>query len=90
MHPETDATDMTVNFSADTGSNYNVTKTPHVMGMLGEPMDGDNPKQMGQQSWTTSFIDQVQASSDLLKMWNAKNVIMVRGCLLYTSPSPRD
>ena len=27
MHPETDATDMTVNFSADTGSNYNVTKT---------------------------------------------------------------
>ena len=57
----------------------NVTKTPHVMGMLGDPMEGDNPKQMGQQSWTTSFIDQVQASSDLLKMWNAKNVIMVRG-----------
>ena len=27
MHPETDATDMTVNFSVDTGSNYNVTKT---------------------------------------------------------------
>jgi len=26
MHPETDATDMTVNFSVDTGSNYNVSK----------------------------------------------------------------
>ena len=57
----------------------NVSKRPNVMAMLGEPMDGDNVKQTGQQSWTTNFIDQVQASSELLKMWKAENIIMVRG-----------
>jgi len=55
------------------------SQKPHVLGMVGEPMDGDNFKQTGQQSWSTSYIDQVNASSNLLKMWKAPNIIMVRG-----------
>ena len=55
------------------------SQKPHVLGMVGEPMDGDNFKQTGQQSWSTSYIDQVNASSELLKMWKVLNIIMVRG-----------
>lgn len=57
----------------------NVTKSPDVLAMIGEPMDGDNFKQVGQQSWSTNFNDQVRASITLLKEWKAKNVVMVRG-----------
>ena len=56
-----------------------ISQKPNVLGMVGEPMDGDNFKQVGQQSWSTSYIDQVNASSELLKMWKAPNIIMVRG-----------
>ncbi|KKL07096.1 hypothetical protein LCGC14_2589460 [marine sediment metagenome] len=56
-----------------------IGKKPHVMAMLGEPMDGDNFKQIGQQSWTTNFNDQIADSIKLLKMWNAKTIVMVRG-----------
>ncbi len=52
---------------------------PDVLGVIGEPMDGANKKQIGQQSWTTNLNDQVQASSILLKLLKAENIIMVRG-----------
>ncbi|MCH6573661.1 MAG: hypothetical protein IH795_00430 [Bacteroidetes bacterium] len=52
---------------------------PDVLGIIGEPMDGANKKQIGQQSWTTNLNDQVQASSKLLKLLKAENIIMVRG-----------
>ena len=56
-----------------------VTKTPDVLGVVGEPMDGDNVKQVGQQSWSTNFNDQVRGAISLLKEWKAKNIVMVRG-----------
>ena len=56
-----------------------VGRKPDVMAILGEPMDGDNFKQLGQQSWTTNFNDQVNASTQLLKMWDAQAMVMVRG-----------
>jgi len=38
---------------------------PHVLGVLGEPMDGANKLQIGQQSWTTNINDQIKASLNL-------------------------
>lgn len=52
---------------------------PHVLGVLGEPMDGANKLQIGQQSWSTNINDQIKASVKLLKMINSKHIIMVRG-----------
>ncbi len=56
-----------------------LSKKPDILGVLGEPMDGANKLQIGQQSWTTNINDQIKASVKLLKMFNAPNIIMVRG-----------
>lgn len=56
-----------------------LSKNPHVVGVLGEPMDGANRKQIGQQSWTTNINDQILASVQLLKMLKGTHIIMVRG-----------
>ncbi len=56
-----------------------LSKKPDVLGVLGEPMDGANKLQIGQQSWTTNINDQIKSSVKLLKMFNAPNIIMVRG-----------
>lgn len=52
---------------------------PHVLGVLGEPMDGANKLQIGQQSWTTNINDQIKASVKLLKLCRAYHILMVRG-----------
>jgi len=52
---------------------------PDVMGVVGEPMNGDNYKAVGDQSWTPDFNDQVNSSIELLKMWKAKGIMMVKG-----------
>ena len=56
-----------------------LSKNPHVLGVLGEPMDGANKKQIGQQSITTNVNDQINLSVILLKMLKARHIIMVRG-----------
>ncbi len=56
-----------------------LSKKPDVLGVIGEPMDGANKLQIGQQSWTTNINDQIKSSVKLLKMFNAPNIIMVRG-----------
>jgi len=55
------------------------SKKPDILGVIGEPMDGANKLQIGQQSWTTNINDQIKSSVKLLKMFKAPNVIMVRG-----------
>lgn len=56
-----------------------LSKNPHCLGVIGEPMDGANVKQVGQQSYTTNINDQIKWSADLLSMIKALNIIMVRG-----------
>ena len=56
-----------------------ITKKPLVLGINGEPVDGDNFKQIGVQSWTTNFNDQAENACELFKMFGAENIVMTRG-----------
>ena len=52
---------------------------PTLLVVNGEPCDGANKKQVGQQSWTTNVYDQLEDASKLLKEIPYENLIFVRG-----------
>lgn len=54
-------------------------KKPDLCVVNGEPVDGGNPKQLGNQSWSTNLYDQAVDSCKLLKMTNAKEFLFTRG-----------
>ena len=43
-----------------------LTQKPTLLVVNGEPCDGGNPKQNGQQSWSTNIYDQLEDASILL------------------------
>jgi hypothetical protein len=56
-----------------------LTKKPDLCVINGEPVDGGNPKQLGNQSWSTNLYDQSIDSCKLLKKVDAKEYLFVRG-----------
>jgi len=52
---------------------------PTLLLVNGEPCDGGNRKQLGQQSWTTNFNDQLNDTVRLLKKIPHENLMFVRG-----------
>ena len=52
---------------------------PTVLVVNGEPCDGGNPKQLGQQSWTTNVYDQINDTAKLLGAYKYDNLMFVRG-----------
>lgn len=52
---------------------------PDICVVNGEPIDGANKKQLGNQSWTTSVYDQAIDATKLLKQIKASSYIFVRG-----------
>jgi len=53
---------------------------PHVICINGEPCDGPNPKQIGDQSWTTDFQEQIDDAEKLLKVFpKPEHFVMTRG-----------
>jgi hypothetical protein len=52
---------------------------PDLAVINGEPVDGANPKQLGNQSWTTSMVDQADDACVLLKKLGAKKYLFTRG-----------
>ncbi len=52
---------------------------PHVVCLNGEPFDGPNTKQSGEESWSSSFDEQLYDAEKLLKMYKPKYFIMTRG-----------
>ena len=54
-------------------------KKPNLCVVNGEPVDGGNPKQLGNQSWSTNLFDQARDSCKLLKMTNATEYLFTRG-----------
>lgn len=54
-------------------------QTPHLCVANGEPCDGANKKQLGNQSWTTSLYDQAVDAVKLLKLVPAKEFMFIRG-----------
>lgn len=56
-----------------------LSQKPNICIVNGEPIDGANKKQLGNQSWSTSLYDQAMDSVKLLKMIPAKEFMFVRG-----------
>jgi hypothetical protein len=56
-----------------------LAQRPHVLCLNGEPIDGANSKQVGQQSWSTNINDQLNDAERLLKEYSYDNFIMTRG-----------
>lgn len=54
-------------------------KNPDILVVNGEPIDGQQPKDKGVEAWTTNYLDQIDASVQLVKMFNAKKVFVTRG-----------
>jgi hypothetical protein len=52
---------------------------PHILVLNGEPCDGSNPKQQGQQSWNTVIREQLDDAGKLLRMYKPKYFLMTRG-----------
>ena len=52
---------------------------PTLLVVNGEPCDGANKKQVGQQSWTTNIHDQLDDVTKLLKEIPYENLMFVRG-----------
>jgi hypothetical protein len=55
------------------------SKKPDLCVVNGEPVDGGNPKQLGNQSWSTNLYDQSVDSCKLLRKVKAKEYLFVRG-----------
>ena len=56
-----------------------LTQKPTLLVVNGEPCDGGNPKQNGQQSWSTNIYDQLEDASILLGDIPYDNLMFVRG-----------
>jgi hypothetical protein len=56
-----------------------LAQRPHVLCLNGEPIDGANSKQVGQQSWTTNINDQLNDAERLLKEYSFDHFVMTRG-----------
>lgn len=56
-----------------------LSQKPDLCVVNGEPIDGPNPKQMGNQSWSTSVYDQAVDSVKLFKKIPANKFLFIRG-----------
>ncbi len=52
---------------------------PHILVLNGEPCDGSNVKQAGNESWSTVIREQLDDATKLLKMYGPKYFLMTRG-----------
>lgn len=52
---------------------------PNLLVINGEPIDGANKRQLGQQSWSTNLEDQMNDSAKLIKEIPYKDLMFVRG-----------
>lgn len=62
-----------------------MNKHPHLMVCNGEPIDGSNPKQQGQQSWTTDYEAQMLDFMKLASMFNYQQFLFTRGSGYHTT-----
>ena len=62
-----------------------MNKHPNLMVCNGEPIDGANPKQLGQQSWTTDYEAMMQDYMKLAAMFNYKQFLFTRGSGYHTT-----
>ena len=54
-------------------------KNPDILVINGEPIDGQGVKSHGVEQWTTNYLDQIDASVALVKMFGAKKIFVTQG-----------
>ena len=52
---------------------------PDILVVNGEPIDGQQPKDQGVGTWTTNWLDQIDAAVGLTKMFGADRIYLTRG-----------
>ena len=57
----------------------NLITKPDIMVINGEPIDGSNPKSLGESCWSTNHFDQMNDAEILVKMVPHKKLYLVRG-----------
>ena len=62
-----------------------LVQKPDLVVLNGEPIDGANKKQIGQQSWSTNLEDQMNDFIRLTKEIPYKNIMFVRGSGYHTT-----
>jgi len=60
-------------------------KKPYILCVNGEPIDGDNKRQVGADLWTTDYNFQIKDAVKLLKMYNPTHFLMTRGSGYHTT-----
>jgi len=61
---------------------------PHILVLNGEPCDGPNAKQNGDESWTTVIREQLDDAAKLLRMYKPKYFLMTRGSNYHVKLGP--
>lgn len=56
-----------------------ITQKPNALVINGEPIDGSNPKSLGESVWSTAFNDQMNDAEKLINMIPHKDLYFVRG-----------
>lgn len=56
-----------------------LSRKPDLVVNNGEPVDGANPKQLGNQSWTTNLADQAKDVIKLLRVIKGEKYMFIRG-----------
>ena len=56
-----------------------LSTNPHILVLNGEPIDGSNPKQLGEETWSTSIQEQLNDAETLLRMYKPNYFVMTRG-----------
>jgi len=59
---------------------------PDFLVLDGDIIDGKGRRAGGAEQWTTDFITQAEAAIELIRMWKAKKIVVVRGTDYHVSP----
>lgn len=62
-------------------------KRPDILLVLGDCVDGPNKKEGGIGTTTNDMLEQADEAVELIKMWKAKEVYIIRGSGYHVSPS---
>lgn len=60
---------------------------PDALIVNGDAIDGPNRKNGGCGTWTNDFLEQCEHAADLIRMWDAKRIYVIRGSGYHVSPA---
>jgi len=66
-------------FNAYVESIDELTTKPDILVINGEPIDGSNPRTLGESCWSTNHFDQMNDAEKLVKMFPHLKLYLIRG-----------